>query len=277
MSDQCQSVYVVDDDASVRESVEGLIRTAGLRVESFASPQEFLNRCCSKLPSCLVLDMKLPGMSGLEVQGELAKADVHVPIIFLTGHGNIEMSVQAMKSGALDFFTKPLDSEALLVAIRDAIDHYSEVPNSQNNGSSNDSHEMIGTGSAFEAAVRQVALVAPTDSTVLILGETGTGKELAARAIHARSNRSSGPMVSVNCAAIQPSLIASELFGHEKGAFTGALHRRLGRFELAKGGTIFLDEIGDLPLETQIGTPRIESLPIKGSETPIMVPKLRMV
>ncbi len=124
MSDQCQSVYVVDDDASVRESVEGLIRTAGLRVESFASPQEFLNRCCSKLPSCLVLDMKLPGMSGLEVQGELAKADVHVPIIFLTGHGNIEMSVQAMKSGALDFFTKPLDSEALLVAIRDAIDHY---------------------------------------------------------------------------------------------------------------------------------------------------------
>src|SRR6266852_8344069 len=238
MSDQCQSVYVVDDDASVRESVEGLIRTAGLRVESFASPQEFLNRCCSKLPSCLVLDMKLPGMSGLEVQGELAKADVHVPIIFLTGHGN--------------------------VAIREAIDHYSEVPNSQNNGSSNDSHEMIGTGSAFEAAVRQVALVAPTDSTVLILGETGTGKELAARAIHARSNRSSGPMVSVNCAAIQPSLIASELFGHEKGAFTGALHRRLGRFELAKGGTIFLDEIGDLPLETQIGTPRIESLPIKG-------------
>src|SRR5215470_4958570 len=144
----------------------------------------------------------------------------------------------------------PVSSAALRVALDP------EVANEEKDSPSA-ADEMIGSSPAFRAVVKRVALVAPTDSTVLILGETGTGKELAARAIHARSHRSSRPMVSVNLAAIQPSLIASELFGHEKGSFTGALRQRLGRFELAEGGTIFLDEIGDLPFETQIALVRV--------------------
>src|SRR5215813_5684295 len=257
MSDSCPFVYVVDDDVSVRESMECLIRSAGLGVETFASPQEFLNRCRSKPPSCLVLDVKLPGLNGLDVQQVLAKTGLYIPIIFVTGHGDIPTSVRAIKSGAAEFFTKPLDAEALLVAIRQAIEHHSGLPNGQKKRSSNGSNQLIGGSPAFKAVLKQVAMVAPTDSTVLILGETGTGKELVARAIHARSHRFSRPMVTVNCAAIQPSLIASELFGHERGSFTGALHQRLGRFELAEGGTIFLDEIGDLPSDTQIALLRV--------------------
>jgi DNA-binding NtrC family response regulator len=257
MSDPSPSVYVVDDDVSVRESVEALIRSAGLRAETFVSAQELLDRCRSEVPSCLVLDVNLPGLSGLGLQQELAKAYVQVPIIFITGHGDIPMSVRAMKSGALEFFTKPFDGQALLGAIRQGIASHTKVPDRRRKAAHTASEEMIGNSPAFKAVVNRVAIVAPTDSTVLILGETGTGKELVARAIHARSQRSSQPMVSVNCAAIQPSLIASELFGHEKGSFTGALHQRLGRFELADGGTIFLDEIGDLPSETQIALLRV--------------------
>src|SRR6266481_574737 len=236
MSDPSPSVYVVDDDVSVRESVEALSRSAGLRAETFVSAQELLDRCRSEVPSCLVLDVNLPGLSGLGLQQELAKAYVQVPIIFITGHGDIPMSVRAMKSGALEFFTKPFDDQALLGAIRQGIASHTKVPDRRRKAAHTASEEMIGNSPAFKAVVNRVAIVAPTDSTVLILGETGTGKELVARAIHARSQRSSRPMVSVNCAAIQPSLIASELFGHEKGSFTGALHQRLGRCELAEGG-----------------------------------------
>lgn len=257
MSDSYPLVYVIDDDVSVRESIKTLIRSAGLRVEGFASAREVLNRCRSEAPSCLVLDVMLPGLSGLDLQQELAKADVQVPIIFVTGHGDIPMSVKAMKLGAVEFFTKPFDDEALLVAIRQAIARHHLRQNRGRKGARNASDEMIGSSPAFQALVNRVRIVAPTGSTVLIQGETGTGKELVARAIHARSHRSSKPMVSVNCAAIQPSLIASELFGHERGSFTGALHQRLGRFELAEGGTIFLDEIGDLPAETQIALLRV--------------------
>src|SRR5712664_2228373 len=251
MSETCPPVYVVDDDVAVRESVASLIRSAGLRVQTFKSAQEFLVRPRAEVPSCLVLDVKLPGLSGLDLQQELAKADLQIPIIFLTGHGDIPMSVRAMKSGAFEFFTKPFDDEALLAAIRQAIARY-QVPNRGKKGALHYPETIVGSSAALKAVLNRVAMVAPTDSTVLILGETGTGKESVAHAIHARSQRSSRPMVSVNCAAIQPSLIASELFGHERGAFTGALHQHLGRFELAEGGTIFLDEIGDLPAETQI-------------------------
>jgi len=256
MSETCPPVYVVDDDVAVRESVASLIRSAGLRVQTFKSAQEFLVRPRAEVPSCLVLDVKLPGLSGLDLQQELAKADLQIPIIFLTGHGDIPMSVRAMKSGAFEFFTKPFDDEALLAAIRQAIARY-QVPNRGKKGALHSPETIVGSSAALKAVLNRVASVAPTESTVLILGETGTGKELVAHAIHARSQRSSRPVVSVNCAAIQPSLIASELFGHEKGAFTGALQQRRGRFELAEGGTIFLDEVGDLPAETQIALLRV--------------------
>jgi DNA-binding NtrC family response regulator len=254
MSDALPSVYVVDDDISVRESIEGLLRSAGMKVETFASAQEFRSRCRSQVPGCVVLDVRLPGLTGLDLQQELLTANFQVPIIFLTGHGDIPMSVRAIKSGALEFFTKPFDADALLVAIRQGMTRHHRTDKRR---AAAPSGEMTGSGPAFKLLEQQVSLVAPTDSTVLILGETGTGKEMAARAIHARSHRASRPMVSVNCAAIQPSLMASELFGHEKGSFTGALHQRAGRFEQAEGGTIFLDEIGDLPSETQIALLRV--------------------
>jgi DNA-binding NtrC family response regulator len=255
MSETYPPVYVVDDDVAVRESVASLIRSAGLRVETFKSAHEFLVKPRTEVPSCLVLDVKLPGLSGLDLQQELAKADLQIPIIFLTGHGDIPMSVRAMKSGAFEFFTKPFDDEALLDAIRQAI--VRQVPNRGRKAAKNAPETIVGTSAGLKTVLNRVASVAPTESTVLILGETGTGKELVAHAIHGRSPRCSRPLVSVNCAAIQPSLIASELFGHEKGAFTGALQQRRGRFELAEGGTIFLDEVGDLPAETQIALLRV--------------------
>src|SRR5467141_1939309 len=257
MSETYPPVYVVDDDLAVRESVASLIRSAGLRVETFKSAQEFLVRPRTEIPGCLVLDVKLPGLSGLDLQQELAKADLQIPIIFLTGHGDIPMSVRAMKSGAFEFFTKPFDDEALLDAIRQAIVVRDQVPSKGKKAAKNAPETIVGTSAGLKTVLNRVASVAPTESTVLILGETGTGKELVAHAIHARSQRSSRPVVSVNCAAIQPSLIASELFGHEKGAFTGALQQRRGRFELAEGGTLFLDEVGDLPAETQIALLRV--------------------
>jgi DNA-binding NtrC family response regulator len=257
MNDASVAVYVVDDDVSVRESVAALIGSADLRVETFVSAREFLERCRSEVPGCLVLDVNLPGLSGLEVQQQLLELEMQVPIVFITGHVDIPTSVRAMKSGALEFLTKPLDGDALLGAVRQAVERSSKGAGARRRSPRARSDDMIGESPAFRAVLERVALVAPTDSTVLIVGETGTGKERIARAVHARSQRSSGPMVSVNCAAIQPSLIASELFGHERGAFTGALHRHLGRFELAEGGTIFLDEIGDLPAETQITLLRV--------------------
>jgi len=257
MSETYPPVYVVDDDLAVRESVASLIRSAGLRVETFKSAQEFLVRPRTEIPGCLVLDVKLPGLSGLDLQQELAKADLQIPIIFLTGHGDIPMSVRAMKSGAFEFFTKPFDDEALLDAIRQAIVVRDQVPSKGKKAAKNAPETIVGTSAGLKTVLNRVASVAPTESTVLILGETGTGKELVAHAIHSRSQRSSRPLISVNCAAIQPSLIASELFGHEKGAFTGALQQRRGRFELAEGGTIFLDEVGDLPAETQIALLRV--------------------
>src|SRR6267142_1537952 len=205
------------------------LRSRALRGETFKSAQEFLVRPRAEVPSCLVLDVKLPGLSGLDLQQELAKADLQIPIIFLTGHGDIPMSVRAMKSGAFEFFTKPFDDEALLAAIRQAIARY-QVPNRGKKGALHSPETIVGSSAALKAVLNRVASVAPTESTVLILGETGTGKELVAHAIHGRSQRSSRPLVSVNCAAIQPSLIASELFGLEKGAFTGALQLRRGRF-----------------------------------------------
>jgi DNA-binding NtrC family response regulator len=250
MNDTSAPIYVVDDDMSVREGVESLIRSAGLRAKTFASAQEFLARPRSEAPSCLVLDVEMPGLSGLDLQEELAKADVQIPIIFLTGYGNIPMTVRAIKAGALEFLTKPFDDQDLLGAIRQCIDRYHTRRQCQNSAEHN-FEGIIGTSPALQAALKQVERVAPTESTVLILGETGTGKELIARAIRKRSQRSSRPFVKLNCAAIPFDLLESELFGHERGAFTGAIAQKIGRFEMADTGTLFLDEVGDIPLALQ--------------------------
>jgi DNA-binding NtrC family response regulator len=267
-------VYVVDDDVSVREGVASLIRSAGLEARALASGQEFLAIPWPEIPSCLVLDVGLPGLSGLDVQQELVRSGVHIPIIFLTGRGDIPMSVRAIQAGAADFLTKPFEGGHLLGVIRRCIaghQTYNRQPQNQLNDkliqeklclqdearSAVSSDEIIGNSVSLRRVLKQVETVAPTDSTVLIYGETGTGKELIARAVHRRSQRSRRAFVSLNCAAIPRDLIASELFGHEKGAFTGATQRRLGRFELADGGTIFLDEVGELLPNTQVALLRV--------------------
>lgn len=250
-------IYVVDDDESIRAALSSLIRSAGFRVQAFATAQEFLAAARTDGPNCLVLDVDLPGLSGLDLQQQLVQENIQIPIIFLTGRGDIPMAVRGIKAGALDFLTKPVDDEALLRLIHEGITHNRASKQKPRDPAPHGFEDIIGTSAGLRSVFKQVDMVAPTESTVLILGETGTGKELIARAVHKRSRRSSRPFVSVNCAAIPQSLIAAELFGHEKGAFTGATQRRVGRFEQAEGGTIFLDEIGDLPAETQLALLRV--------------------
>jgi DNA-binding NtrC family response regulator/class 3 adenylate cyclase len=240
-------VCVVDDDAGVREALESLLRIEGFEVELFASAQRFMNRAAGPPLSCVILDVELPGLSGLDLQRELAEAGIAVPIIFLTGHGSIPMSVKAMKAGAVEFLTKPFDADDLLNAIQQAVSgtHSEELE------TANGSTDIVGESRALKAVLNRIQMVAPTDSTVLILGETGTGKELIAKEIHKRSKRADKPFIRVNCASIPKELYESELFGHVKGAFTGAFKERAGRFEAADGGTLFLDEIGEIPLKLQ--------------------------
>jgi DNA-binding NtrC family response regulator len=251
MNDAQSLIYVVDDDISVRNGLDNLLRSAGFAVQTFSSAREFLASARADMPSCLLLDVQLPGLSGLDLQQELAKGGVQIPIIFMTGHGDIPMSVRAMKAGALEFLTKPVKDEDLLDAIQQAIGREPRALQQPGGIAQSNFEQIVGTSDALREVLEQVEIVAPTESTVLILGETGTGKELIARAIHTISSRSKRAFVKLNCAAIPSGLLESELFGHEKGAFTGAVAQRIGRFELANGGTLFLDEVGDIPLELQ--------------------------
>ena len=256
-------VCVIDDDSLVRESLHRLLRSAGLKVQAFASAQEFLASRPSEAPSCLVLDVQMPGISGLDLQRELGHSDSHIPIIFMTGYGDIPMSVRAMKGGAFEFLTKPYRDEDLLRAISQAIERGRQMEQSKHariDGPSYPEHhrreavrfsEIVGSSAALRQVLGEIELVAPSDAAVLILGETGTGKELIARAVHQHSRRRDKPLVRVNCTSIPKDLFESEFFGHAKGAFTGAIKDRAGRFEVASGGTLFLDEVGEIPLELQ--------------------------
>ena len=247
MSDTGALVYVVDDDPSAREGVARLIRSAGLMTKTFVSAEEFLAAPRPKMPSCLVLDVNLPGLSGLDLQRELARSSPQVPIIFLTGHGDIPMTVRAVKAGAANFLTKPPNDEDLLDAIRRCI--LSQT--GEEGWCAEELGNMVGESPGLQGVLQAIRVVAPTEAAVLIQGETGTGKELVAHAIHDRSSRSKRSFVQVNCAAIPATLLESELFGHEKGAFTGAIAQKMGRFERAHQGTLVLDEIGEIPLELQ--------------------------
>ena len=240
-------ICVVDDDVAIREAVESLLRAEGFEVELFASAQRFMTRATMAPLSCVILDVELPGLSGLDLQRELSAAGISVPIIFLTGHGSIPMSVRAMKAGAVEFLTKPFDADDLLNAIQQAVSgtHSEELETTRA------LTDIVGESRALRMILSRIEVVAPTDSTVLILGETGTGKELIAKEIHKQSRRAGKPLIRVNCASIPKELYESEFFGHVKGAFTGAFKDRVGRFEAADGGTLFLDEVGEIPLDLQ--------------------------
>jgi DNA-binding NtrC family response regulator len=263
MNENNPLVCVIDDELSIRESLSNLLRSAGLKVQAFASAQEFLTNWPQEAPSCLVLDVRLPGISGLDLQQELRRRDAQIPIVFMTGYGDIPMSVRAMKAGAIEFLTKPFRDEDLLNAVNQAIERGRQLDQSKNQPAEDQSYaedelrsnvrfsEIVGTSAAVRQVLHEVELVAPSGATVLILGETGTGKELIARAVHERSRRREKPLIRVNCTSIPKDLFESEFFGHAKGAFTGAIRDRAGRFEAAAGGTLFLDEVGEIPLELQ--------------------------
>jgi two-component system nitrogen regulation response regulator NtrX len=247
-----ENVLIVDDEQAIQASLRGVLEDEGYRVTTVGSGTQALARIGEEPPDLVLLDIWMPGMDGLEVLAEIKRARPEQPVVMISGHGTIETAVKATKLGAYDFIEKPLSLEKTLLAVARALEHSRlEGENRALRERLERGQEIVGKSAAIVELRRQIAIAAPTSGRVLIDGENGSGKELVARAIHAQSARREGPFVEVNCAAIPEELIESELFGHEKGAFTGAVGRRRGKFELADGGTLFLDEVGDMSLKTQ--------------------------
>ncbi len=247
-----KTVLIIDDEQRIRNLLADILRLKGyqaLTAEDGESGLEILNRQAVEV---VLLDLMLPKMDGLEVLKKIRDHNRSIQTIMITAHGSVSTAVEAIKAGAYDYIEKPLDADKILVLIKNALEKAQLLgENLRLRGSIIDRYKMVGNSAAMQKIYRQIKILAPQTCTVLIGGETGTGKELVARSLHNLSHRISGPFVKVNCAAIPKDLIESELFGHRKGAFTGALTDMPGRFEQADGGTIFLDEIGDLPVNLQ--------------------------
>ncbi len=247
-----ERVLVVDDEAGVRTALAGILSDEGYSAEAVESGEAALRALESKRYDLVLLDVWLPGIDGLEVLERIREMDTELPVVVISGHGTIETAVKAVRLGAQDFVEKPLSLEKTLLAVRNALRRgrlETEVRDLRRR--LDERYVMVGESPALRRLRAEIAQAAPTNGRALIYGENGSGKELVARAIHAQSLRSAGPFVEVNCAAIPEELIESELFGHVKGAFTGAQSARKGKFELADGGTLFLDEVGDMSLKTQ--------------------------
>ncbi len=246
------SVLIVDDEQGIRKSLIGVLEDEGFTAEAVATGEACLEAFHRRTYDCVLLDVWLPGMSGIETLKRLRESYPFVAVVMISGHGTIETAVQATKLGAFDFIEKPLSVERTLVTVKNAIKQKAlEREAAELRQRLLRDYQMIGDSVPMRALRQQIAMVASTEGRVIIYGESGTGKELVARAIHAQSSRAAGPFVELNCSAIPEELIESELFGHVKGAFTGASTSRQGKFELADGGTLFLDEIGDMSLKTQ--------------------------
>ena len=255
------SVLIVDDELGIRDSLRGLLSDEGFAVETVASGEACLEAIGQRPFGCILLDVLLgSGIDGLETLTRLRAARPESPVIMISGHGTIETAVRATKLGAVDFIEKPLTAERTIVAVRNAM-RLSEVQraNEALRAELATGEKMIGRSAPVMALRQQIAFAAPTQGRVLIFGESGTGKELVARLIHNSSNRSAGPFVEVNCAAVPEELIESELFGHVRGAFTGAVAPKTGKFVQADGGTLFLDEVGDM-------SPRMQSKVLRALE-----------
>jgi DNA-binding NtrC family response regulator len=251
------NLLLIDDDPNTLASLARAFRLAGHEATVCDSALHAAELIRSQHFDLILSDVVMPGKSGLELLEELKKADVQTPIVLISGQANIAMAVKATRLGALDFLEKPLTTDKLLVTVENALRLTRLEEENRELRHRLGKHELVGSGPAMQKLLAQIDLVAASETRICILGETGTGKELVARAIHEKSPRHENAFITLNCAAVPAELIESELFGHEKGAFTGALQRRLGRFELANGGTIFLDEAGELPLDTQVALLRV--------------------
>jgi DNA-binding NtrC family response regulator len=245
-------ILVIDDEKSIRNALQEILSYEKFEVELAENGPEGLEKFNADNFDIVLCDIKMPEMDGIEVLQKIFETGKDVQVIMISGHGNVENAVEAIKKGAYDFIEKPLDLNRLLITVRNALDKKSLASeNKVLKRKVSKAYEMVGESPAIDQVKDMIEKVAPTDARVLITGPNGTGKELVARWLHEKSKRASGPFIEVNCAAIPSELIESELFGHEKGAFTSAIKQRKGKFEQADGGTIFLDEIGDMSLSAQ--------------------------
>src|ERR687886_294463 len=251
-------ILVIDDEAAIRDSLRMTLEYQGYEFIGAATGQEGLALAEREAPDLVLLDVKMPGMDGLEVLDRLRNMNDSLPVLVISGHGTISTAVEATKKGAFDFIEKPFASDRVLVSIRNALDQRQlRDENRSLKKAVEVRHQMIGDSAALKQVMAAIGRAAPTTATVLIQGESGVGKELVARTIHRNSLRSRERFVQVNCAAIPEELIESELFGHEKGSFTGATEKQIGKFEQADRGTIFLDEVGDMSAKTQAKVLRV--------------------
>ncbi len=261
MSDQAE-IFFIDDEQDLRLANEQTLTLAGFRVRLFEKAEDALPLLDNARLGAVVSDIRLPGMNGLQLLGQVRQFDPDLPVILITGHGDISMAVDAMQKGAYDFIEKPFSSERLVDTVKRALEKRMLILENQNLKQELHAQDVLGPRivgktppmQALRSAIQQLA---DTDADILLVGETGTGKELVARSLHEQSNRRDSHFVAVNCGAIPETLIESELFGHEKGAFTGAETQRVGKFEYAEGGTLFLDEIESMPLSAQVRLLRV--------------------
>ena len=245
-------ILIIDDERSIRNSLRDILEYEKYKVDDAENGKVGLELFSHNMYDIVFSDIKMPQMDGIEVLQKIHELKPEVPVVMISGHGTIDTAVEAIKKGAFDFIAKPLDLNRLLITVRNALDKSKLVVETKTlKKKVNKKYEMVGESKAISQIKDMIEKVAPTDARVLITGGNGTGKELVAHWIHEKSNRANGPMIEVNCAAIPSELIESELFGHEKGAFTSADKQKIGKFEQAHGGTLFLDEIGDMSLAAQ--------------------------
>jgi two-component system nitrogen regulation response regulator NtrX len=249
------TVLVVDDEAAIRDSLHMILEYEGYRVEEAGNGSQALSKVGERAPDAIVLDIKMPEMDGLELLKALRERGYDMPVLMISGHADVATAVEATRRGAFDFFEKPLQRDRVLLSLRNAVEAWRLQ--SENRNLRVEPEQLIGSAPAMRRLRETIDKAAPTNATVLVTGESGTGKELVARAVHRGSARRDRALIQVNCAAIPEELIESELFGHEKGSFTGAVRKQMGKFVAADGGTIFLDEIGDMSARTQAKVLRV--------------------
>lgn len=270
-----ESILIVDDERGIRETLSAVLRDEGFAPEAVATGEDCLKAIGRRAYGCVLLDVWLPGIDGLETLRKLRQSGCDAAVVIISGHGNIETAVRATKLGAFDFIEKPLSIEKTVLTVRNALrQRQLECANKELSAELKEEYLMVGESVAMRALRKQIAVVAPTDGRVLISGESGAGKELVARAIHAGSRRAAAPFIEVNSAAIPEELIESELFGHVRGAFTGATTAKKGKFELADGATLFLDEVSDMSAGVQAKVLRVleeQRFEPVGSSSPINV------